>query len=133
MLVLDLSGVAFFSAVALACLIDARDRSAGEVSLRLVVPRRIRRSLQWVGMEPLFRFFTVVEALPAAVTLRVPSDTGDVWLRVTRSATVGAFRGAVSDVAALHTRVVAGEDGIDAACQPQKCPRIYRRHRPARG
>ncbi|QRP43021.1 hypothetical protein [Amycolatopsis sp. FDAARGOS 1241] len=39
------------------------------------------------GMEPLFRFFTVVEALPAAVTLRVPSDTGDVWLRVTRSAT----------------------------------------------
>ncbi|WP_370541979.1 STAS domain-containing protein [Amycolatopsis sp. FDAARGOS 1241] len=26
---------------------------------------------------------------------------------------------------------MAGEDGIDAACQPQKCPRIYRRHRPA--
>lgn len=66
-LVLDLTETTFFSSAALGCLIDARNRSAEKISLRLVAPRHLRRNLQMLGMEPLFRLFdTTPDALAAA-------------------------------------------------------------------
>ncbi|QRP42813.1 STAS domain-containing protein [Amycolatopsis sp. FDAARGOS 1241] len=68
-LVLDLTGAVFFSSVAIGVLVDAVLTAGEHTTVRLVVARPIRRTLQLLGMDHYFDYYdTTQDALTARPT-----------------------------------------------------------------
>ncbi|WIX76691.1 STAS domain-containing protein [Amycolatopsis carbonis] len=60
-LVLDLTETVFFSSVAISVLVDAVLTAGDRTVIRLVVPRRVRRTLSMLGMDHYFDYYETAE------------------------------------------------------------------------